>query len=206
MESGSPWWWQNSSFPHMDGQILWRKPVEMYMERQKILISLGSILLLLKMYAKEMIIQKKQGWRICRWKIWVLIFHNKEKLGITQGNHMGSVHHCSHAGHTTLSFVWITVLLGSLFLQLRLSFWKEMKPLPHFTSECSHPPHCYQSWSEPPLLRAWIMVIGNCCNSVFLPLKTIVKVFLPVMKGIISLLCSEPSSGFPSDSERAHMT
>jgi len=35
--------------------------VEICMKRQKIVISLGSVLLLLRTYAKEMIIQMKKG-------------------------------------------------------------------------------------------------------------------------------------------------
>lgn len=59
------WLWQNSSFPHMD-ETVWREPVKIYMKRQKIIISLGSVLLLLGIYAKEIIFQKKKRWGIGR--------------------------------------------------------------------------------------------------------------------------------------------
>lgn len=55
------WLWQNSSSLHTDGPTLWREPVEIYLKRQRIFLSLGSVLLLLRTYAKEMIIQQKKG-------------------------------------------------------------------------------------------------------------------------------------------------
>ena len=80
----------------------------------------------------------------------------------------------------------------------------------HFpTSKCSHHLHCYQPHSEPPPSGPddGDSSLSGLPSPIFLPLKATVKVFLfQIVNRIMSLLCAEPSSGFPSDSEHAHMT
>ena len=80
----------------------------------------------------------------------------------------------------------------------------------HFpTSKCSHHLCYYQPHSEPPPSGPddGDSSLSGLPSPIFLPLKATVKVFLfQIVNRIISLLCAEPSSGFPSDSEYAHMT
>ena len=80
----------------------------------------------------------------------------------------------------------------------------------HFpASKCSHHLCCYQRHSEPPSSGPddGDSSLSGLPSPIFLSLKATVKVFLfQIVNRIISLLCAEPSSGFPSDSEYAHMT
>lgn len=198
------WLWQNTIHSDTWMAQYFGENLRKYIWKEKIIISLGSELLLLGIYAKE-IFPKKKECGTCRWKIWDKCWNN-EKLAITQGNYGGvppSIFCLDHCHSLQLVALFPPLHLQStLYSAVRVTFFK--RKWNHFPTSPQNALTTLTAINSGWTTTSWTCIMAIAPNwSPFFHLLTVRTQWKWSLsnQSVKSLLCSESSSGFQSDSE-----